>query len=179
MVVGKAGKMLIGAYLIAICAANLAVARWGVAAEIPAAFVLIAFDLTVRDALHERWRGRHLWLRMAALIGSGSALSYLLNRESASIALASCVAFGAASVGDALAFHLIPGSWLRRVNGSNLVGAALDSLLFPTLAFGVWMPLVVLGQFMAKVVGGGIWSLVLETRNALQCDITEDEASWT
>jgi uncharacterized PurR-regulated membrane protein YhhQ (DUF165 family) len=48
------------------------------------------------------------------------------------------------------------------VNGSNVVGAAADSLIFPALAFGwplLWS--VVLGLFVAKVAGGFLWSLIL------------------
>lgn len=48
---------------------------------------------------------------------------------------------------------------MRRVN--VLPSAAIDSVLFPTLAFGVFMPHIVLMQFAAKVGGGAIWSWVL------------------
>ena len=40
--------------------------------------------------------------------------------------------------------------------------AARDSIVFPTLAFGLFMPEIVLGQFVAKFVGGFLWSLVLQ-----------------
>ena len=30
------------------------------------------------------------------------------------------------------------------------------------MAFGVFMPEIILGQFIAKVVGGGIWSFILQ-----------------
>jgi hypothetical protein len=154
--------MYIFAYLIAIVAANLSVAHWGVVAEIPTAFVFIAFDLTVRDALHIRWHGNSLAWRMGLLIATGSAISYAINADAARIAIASCVAFGAASAGDALVFHWLRGSWLKRANGSNVVGAAIDSLLFPTIAFGVIMPVIIIGQFAAKVVGGAIWAWGLD-----------------
>ena len=52
------------------------------------------------------------------------------------------------------------------MNGSNIVGAAADSLIFPTLAFGAFLPWVVLGQFVAKVAGGALWALVLARRAA-------------
>ena len=58
-------------------------------------------------------------------------------------------------------FLRLPGSWLRRANGSNVAGAAVDSLLFPTLAFGVLMPHIVALQFVAKVAGGALWSWAL------------------
>jgi hypothetical protein len=51
---------------------------------------------------------------------------------------------------------------LIRANGSNVAGSAVDSIVFPTLAFGAFMPEIVLGQFVAKFVGGFLWSLVLQ-----------------
>jgi uncharacterized PurR-regulated membrane protein YhhQ (DUF165 family) len=50
-----------------------------------------------------------------------------------------------------------------RANGSNVVGALVDSILFPTIAFGFGaflLPVVAL-QFAAKVAGGAVWSFVM------------------
>lgn len=152
----------IALYLAAIVAANLAVAAYGPSITIVNAFVLIAFDLTARDYLHEQWRGNGLVWKMALLIGTGSLLAYVLNAAAGPIALASFVAFGVSGTLDGLTFHLLGDrARLVRVNGSNVIGAAADSLIFPTLAFGGFLPLIVLGQFAAKVAGGFIWSLVL------------------
>ena len=52
--------------------------------------------------------------------------------------------------------------FLIRSNGSNIAGSALDSIIFPTMAFGVFMPEIILGQFVAKVAGGAIWSFILQ-----------------
>jgi len=52
--------------------------------------------------------------------------------------------------------------FLIKANGSNLGGAVVDSVLLPTIAFEVFMPLIVLGQFLAKVLGGLVWSVVFE-----------------
>jgi hypothetical protein len=41
------------------------------------------------------------------------------------------------------------------------VSSAVDSLVFPTIAFGAILPLTVLGLFLAKLAGGFIWSLIL------------------
>ncbi len=49
-----------------------------------------------------------------------------------------------------------------RANDSNVLGSAIDSIVFPTMAFGVFMPEIVLGQFVAKFFGGLLWSLVLQ-----------------
>jgi hypothetical protein len=154
--------VLVGLYLVAIVAANLAVAAFGPAITPVTAFLLIGLDLTTRDALHDRWQGRALPLRMAALIATGSLLSWLINPAAGRIALASTLAFALAATADTLAYHLARHRpWLQRANVSNLVGAAVDSITFPTLAFGVLLPGIVALQFAAKVIGGALWSLLL------------------
>lgn len=153
-------------YLIAIVAANLLVATFGPSVAVVTAFLFIGLDLSTRDALHEAWRGKALVWKMAALIGAGSALSYALNRDAGPIALASFVAFAVSASLDAATYALLgERSYLVKVNGSNIVGAAADSLIFPALAFG--LPLlwpIVLGQFAAKVVGGAVWAWALARR---------------
>lgn len=157
--------MYIALYLSAIVAANLLVAQFGPSVAILNAFLFIGLDLTARDKLHEAWRGRSLWPKMAALIATGSLLSWLINRDAGPIAVASFVAFAAAGAADALAYHLLRHRvWWQRVNGSNVLGALVDSLVFPYLAFGGWLPLIVVGQFAAKVAGGAIWSVLLAPR---------------
>ncbi len=149
-------------YLGAVVAANLLVARFGPSAVIVCGFLLIGLDLSSRDALHDAWRGRYLWLRMCALISGGSLLSWLLNVNAGRIAVASLAAFALAGLVDALTYSLLGRrSRLVRCNGSNVLSAAVDSLAFPTLAFGAALPAVILGQFAAKVAGGFLWSLVL------------------
>lgn len=149
-------------YLGAIVAANLLVAAFGPAIIVVNAFLLIGLDLTARDALHDTWRGRGLKWKMASLIAAGSVLSWLVNRDAAQIAVASFIAFALAAITDTLVYAWM-GDRVRlvRMNGSNVVSAAVDSIAFPTLAFGILMPVIVLGQFAAKVAGGFIWSLVL------------------
>lgn len=154
--------MIVALYLGAIVAANLSVAAFGPGISIVNAFLFIGFDITARDRLHRAWEGRDLWPRMALLIAAGGAISWLLNRDAAQIAVASTVSFVAAGALDAAVYSLLGGrSWFTRVQGSNVVSSAADSLIFPTLAFGSLLPLIVLGQFAAKVAGGLLWSLVL------------------
>jgi queuosine precursor transporter len=151
------------AYLAAIAAANLLAAQLGPSATVATAFLLIGFDFSCRDYLQARWEGGRLWLRMFALIAVGGLISWFLNAGSAQIAVASTVAFVLASSLDAMVFALI-GKRVRRFlrwNGTNLVGAGIDSILFPTLAFGAILPAVVVGQYVAKVAGGLLWSVVL------------------
>ncbi|MCL4266064.1 MAG: VUT family protein [Anaerolineae bacterium] len=148
-------------YLVAIVLANLSVAAFGSNMVIVNAFLFIGLDLTARDRLHDTWRGHHLALKMTVLIAAGSILSWVLNRDAAQIALASFVAFASASIVDAVVYHLLGNypRWLR-INGSNIPSALVDSLVFPTLAFGAFLWPIVLGQFLAKVLGGLVWSLV-------------------
>lgn len=154
---------LIALYLGAIVAANLSVAAFGPSSTIINAFLLIGLDITTRDRLHDLWGGRQLWLRMAALIVAGSALSWLINRNAGQIALASMVAFAAAGIADALIYQrLLRRPWMVRVNGSNVISAAVDSVIFPWIAFGSPIWWVVLGQFAAKVLGGAFWAFILQ-----------------
>lgn len=158
--------LLIGMYLAAIVAANLSVAAFGPSVAIVNAFVFIALDLTARDRLHEAWNHNGLLWKMGALIASGSLLSYALNANAGPIALASFVAFAVSAGLDTLCYFLLrERAYLIKVNGSNIVGAAADSLIFPTLAFGAFLPWIVLGQFIAKVAGGFIWAWVLRPSN--------------
>jgi uncharacterized PurR-regulated membrane protein YhhQ (DUF165 family) len=144
-------------YAAAMTVANLTIAHFGPWVSPINAFFLIGLDLALRDWLHMRLK---LW-QMGALIASTGLLTYALNPAAGQIAVASAVAFTAAAVVDWSVFIRLPGSWLRRANGSNVAGAAVDSLLFPTLAFGVLMPHIVLLQFLAKVAGGAIWAALL------------------
>jgi len=160
-----ASARFVALYLAAIVTANLSVTHWGPRAAIWNAAILIGLDLVTRDRLHDLWRG-HVLRNMTALILAGSALSYAINRDSGRIALASCIAFGAASAADAIVYHLRrKRSWSDRSNESNLAGAAVDSIVFPAIAFG-W-PLswaFVLSLWSAKVAGGYVWSLILRKR---------------
>ncbi len=154
---------LIGVYLIAIVAANLIVARFGPSTAIINAFLFIGLDITARDRLHDLWRGRQLWLRMAVLIAAGSLLSWLMSGAAGKIALASFIAFAASGAVDTIIYTLLrKKAWMVRVNGSNVVSAAVDSIIFPWLAFGSPIWWVVLGQFIAKVAGGAIWAFLIE-----------------
>lgn len=149
-------------YLLAAVLANLSVAYFGPASTIFNAFVFIGLDLTARDKLHDAWGGRYLWAKMFALIATGSAISWFLNKDAGSIALASILAFAGAGIVDALVYqYLHDKSWMVKVNGSNVFSALTDSLIFPTIAFGGFLPLIVLGQFAAKVGGGFIWSWII------------------
>jgi queuosine precursor transporter len=151
-------------YLGAMVAANASVLLWGPAASILNAFFLVGLDLATRDALHEAWSGPGYsrWAlprNMALLLAAAGMLSWLLNRDAGRVAAASFVACGAAGVTDTLVYQgLRRAPYTVRANGSNLAGGFVDSLLFPLLAFGAFLPFVMLGQWAAKIGGGALWS---------------------
>lgn len=153
---------LVAMYLGAIVAANLLVAQFGASVTVFNAFVFIGLDLSSRDALHERWHD-HLRRNMALLILAGSALSALLNINALPIAIASCVAFAAAATVDTIVYQLLADRpRMVKMNASNLASAAVDSIVFPALAFGfpiLWG--IVVGQFVAKTLGGLLWAWLL------------------
>lgn len=146
--------LALAVYASAIIGANLLVATFGPAITPINAFVLIGLDLALRDWLHLRLSP---W-RMALLILATGSVSYLLNPAAGVIAIASAISFIIAALADWWVFAKLQGSWQRRANISNVCGAGVDSLLFPTLAFGVLMPEIVLAQFVAKTLGGALWT---------------------
>lgn len=161
-------RILIFLYLLAVVAANLLIVAFGPAVVIANSFVLVAFDLACRDALHDAWSGPSLFGKMGMLIASGSVLSYVLNRDAGPVAAASFLAFATAGASDALIYHLLRDrARLLRMNGSNVVSGLVDSVVFLSLLALLgglpWsaVPVLVAGQWAAKAVGGALWSLVL------------------
>ena len=152
----------VAVYAAAMTLANLSVAHFGPWVSPINAFVLIGLDLALRDWLHVRLKA---W-QMGALIACTGLLTYALNPAAGMIAVASACAFSAAALVDWATFAKLRGSWMFRANGSNVAGAAVDSLIFPTLAFGALMPHIVALQFVAKVGGGAVWAWLLSRRLA-------------
>jgi len=120
-------------YIAALVAANLLVAWLGPWFSLVNAFVLIGLDLSLRDKLHDLWEGDKLAIKMGGLIATASIISYAIN----------------------------PATGMIAFNGSNTAGALVDSVVFPTIAFGGLMLEIVALQFIAKVGGGYIWSKIL------------------
>lgn len=165
-------------YLVAIVLANLSIV-WAqelfgytdavrLAITVLNALVFIAFDLSARDKLHDAWHNKGLVWKMGLLIATGSVLSWFLNRQAGIIALASFSAFALAGMADAIVYGILKRRGIKRMNrmnGSNLAGAAIDSLVFPTIAFGGLNWLLTIGQFAAKVLGGAFWAWVFTREN--------------
>ena len=126
------------------------------------AFLLIGLDLSLRDKLHENWHGKNLWPKMLVVIAAGGLLSYIINRELANIALGSSIAFAGAMVADGLVYEsLFDKKKILKMNASNVVSAAVDTVLFIWIAFGVFMWKIMILQYLAKTLGGLAWSFVL------------------
>lgn len=142
-------------YVAAICAANTLVWWLGPWWSPINSLLLIGLDLSLRDRVHER----HGFAYSLVLVAAGGGVSCALNPAAGQIAAASLVAFTAAGVADGAVYQALrrfpP---LTKMNGSNVVGAAVDSVLFPTIAFGAFMPHIVVLQFAAKVLGGALWA---------------------
>lgn len=149
-------------YAAAMTIANLLVVKFGPAVTPINAFVLIGLDLALRDWLHVRLRP---W-QMGALIAGSGLLTWLLNPAAQNIAIASAVSFLLAATVDWLVFVKASGSWFARSMKSNVAGAAVDSMVFPLMAFGSFMPAIVLGQFVAKVAGGSLWAYAMSRLTA-------------
>ena len=156
-------KKLIAVYILAMTVANLLVCWLGPWFSPINAFFLIGLDLTLRDVLHERISK----LGMFGVIVAGGIITLLVNPAASSIAIASAVAFAVSAVADWVTFSALhKHSWLVKSNGSNAVGAAVDSVIFPTLAFGSFLPLIIAYQFAAKVAGGAIWSVIFQSQKS-------------
>jgi hypothetical protein len=153
---------LVGLYLAAIVAANQLVVHYGAKASVVTAFGLIGLDLCTRDAL-QTWWYPHPWAKLALLIASGSGLSYLLNASNATatVALASAVAFASSEALEGAVYHLARRRpWIERANVAAIFGAAIDSVLFVSIAFGFdWQ--IVTAQSFAKLAGCFVWSLLI------------------
>jgi hypothetical protein len=155
-------------FVASLVAANLLIAAFGVWFSPIGAFLLIGLDLSLRDKLHDLWEGDKLPIKMGGLIATASIVSYAINPATGMIAFASLAAFSLSMVADAFVYQYLKAkSWLVRVNGSNVAGSAVDSVVFPTIAFGTLMPEIVALQFVAKIGGGFIWSKILEKKNVV------------
>ena len=85
---------------------------------------------------------------MLVLVAVAGAISFAINPATDMIAIASVSAFALASVTDATVYQaLIRKPWLVKSNSSNVASSAVDSLAFPLIAFGAFLPWVIVGQF--------------------------------
>jgi hypothetical protein len=151
--------VIVVAYIAAMVTANTLVWWLGPWWSPINAFLLIGLDLTLRDVMHERF---NRW-QLAGVICAGGLITWAVNPGAAHIAFASATAFICAAAADWAAYSVLRSRpWMVRANGSNVVGAAVDSVIFPTLAFGTLLPHIIALQFGAKLAGGFIWSMIVK-----------------
>lgn len=154
-------RIAIATYIASITIANLLVANMGPSIIAFNAFVFIGLDLVLRDYLHDAWQTNRT-RNMLLLIAAAGATSYALNQATITIAAASTAAFSLAAITDWAAYHAMRNTnWTARTNTSNAAAAVVDSVTFPTIAFGAIMPEIVAAQIVAKIAGGAVWSFVI------------------
>ena len=162
---------LVALYLAAVVAANLLVTHFGPSSAPYIAFGLIGGVLIFRDQFSDAigvrpgnvWNPRLVAVQVA-LIAAGAILTFLLNQNAAQIAKASVIAFAASEVIEgAVYLGLRHRPWMDRAPISATCGAAVDSVLFISIAFGFAFP-IVFGQFVAKTAGGWFWARLIGLR---------------
>jgi hypothetical protein len=71
------------------------------------------------------------------------------------------VAFSCAEGGEAVFYHLLrKRPWIERAPKAAIVGAAIDSVLFITIAFG-FDASTSFAQFAAKLAGAVVWTYAI------------------
>lgn len=160
---------IIAIFITVMAGANLAIATYGPWLLPVTAFVSVGIVLVTRDFLHDTWRtrGQKIWPRMLAMIGTAAILSYLVDDNAGRVALASVSALVGSTLTETAVFQvLFRRRWLVRSNGSNIVGALVDSTVFPLVAFGIGgvdgLLLLILTQTVTKTAGGLFWSALFE-----------------
>lgn len=130
----------------------------------PSGVLMIGLALVLRDWLHELAGAR--WSIVAVLVGGALSLTF----SPPALAVASAVAFTLAELADLAVYTpLRKRSKPLAVMSSQIVGAALDSIIFVYLAFGSLQ--FSAGTTLAKIYAGAAVALavyLMETRNAHQ-----------
>lgn len=144
-------------YVLLILISNWSAGKFGPIITPLNAFLFIGADLALRDYLQCRMDRTEMFVVLLI----ASTATYVLNTAPVMIALASCAAFAVSQIVDYVVFTKSGGSWFSRANKSNVAGAAVDSVVFPTIAFGEILPVIVLSQLICKVLGGILFSFLL------------------
>lgn len=152
----------ISIYLLAFVLANYLVIWFGQYGLIFTALFLIPFDFVMRCVFHETYKGLKLFLYLSSLVVSASVITYLINQDNFSIALASCLGFAAAQLFASIFYQItIKKSYFIKVNGSDLVGIVIDSIIFQLIAFGSINTIISVSQILMKFIGGLFWYWII------------------
>lgn len=154
---------ILAIYLAAFVAANLFLKHYGRYGLWVSSFILIPFDFVARCILHETIKSRLLLILWLLLLTSVSGIiTALINFDASAIAMASVCGFTCAQLAASLWYQALIKTrpWIK-VNGSDLIGIVLDSIIFQYIAFGEIVVLVTVGQIIVKCLGGLLWYYIL------------------
>ncbi len=135
-------------YLSSIMLANFLVLQFGLVNHFgltfPAGAYAIGITFTARDFVQRKYGKWKCWIWM----GVASIITALFAPK---IAFASVSAFLISEGIDWLIYTLMPGSFVRRIFMSNIIGIPLDSIVFVTILFG-WNWSAIWGQTVIKII---------------------------
>ncbi len=152
----------ISVYLLALILANFIVLWLGKPGLVLTAFILIPFDFVMRAYFHETWKGKDLFINMFLLIASAGVLTYILNPDAKHIAIGSATAFICAQTTAGILYQaLISKPYFVKVNGSDLAGILVDSVVFQWVAFHSLDWGITWTQTVMKVLGGLAWYYII------------------
>lgn len=155
-------KIIMLLFLAALVAANLIVNHFGSYGLLFSSALLIPFDFVCRCIIHERYKGTRLLAVLSALTIAASILTYIVNTQAKSVAIASVCGFIAAQLAAGIFYQCFKSkSYFVKVNGSDLVAIVFDSLLFQFIAFGTIIPTITAGQVCIKLAGGLVWYFLI------------------
>ena len=143
--------VLVAAYLVALVLANLLIFQMGQVALLVTGLLLVPFDFAIRVRLQEAWAGPQLWVRLLGLMLAGGVLTILALPDAGQVALASVSAFAGGSIMGALAYTGMSRWWRALARPCALgVMSAVDSMIFPMIAFEQVSVGLMVGQFFMK-----------------------------
>lgn len=141
--------LMLSLYVSLFILANLLVGIFGPWITPINALVIIGADMVIRDRI--QYENGFSWAIFCCLLAG--IITFLINPETQMIAVASFVSILLAGISSALVFKLKNGNFYSKSYPANVICAAIDSLVFPYVAFGSIMFDISLMQFIAKVVG--------------------------
>lgn len=151
-------KVLMTSLLILMYAvANLAVVTFGVWITPFNALVIIGAEIVIRDRIQYKYGFAY---SIFSCLAAG-VVTVLITPSSLKIAIASVASIVIAGIVAGIAFKLREGSFYKKSFSANIFAAAADSLVFPLVAFGAFMPYVTMAQFCAKTLGASIILLIM------------------
>lgn len=148
-------------YLFSIVLANILILQFGSWMIPIVSFLLIGFDLVVRDKLTDVISK----LQMFIMILISGLITFIINSNSIQISIASSLSFTIASLVDWYVFVNSSGTWSQRSYKSNIFGATVDSLIFPTIAFGSFILHIVVIQIITKIIGSAMWVYLIRNKS--------------